>query len=148
MRTEYQGTRNNGQGPAWRRPSSRGSIPAYILFPAGFFGGSIVFTYWYFQDEAPFTKRRRILATVSFLSFIGKVVYVCIQLVLCSYNNSTTTTPVSRVTYCIWCNIVIYLLDRLMIFLLLVIIIFCFSANCSFSWHTHCTIHLLHAYNN
>lgn len=63
MRTEYQGTRNNGQGPAWRRPSSRGSIPAYILFPAGFFGGSIVFTYWYFQDEAPFTKRRRILAT-------------------------------------------------------------------------------------
>jgi hypothetical protein len=76
MRTEFQGTRNNGQGPAGRRPSTRGSIPAYILFPAGFFGGSIVFTYWYFQDEAPFTKRRRILATVSFLSFIEKLVYV------------------------------------------------------------------------
>ena len=65
MRADFQGTSSSGQGPG-RRPSPRSSsIPAYILFPAGFFGGSIVFTYWYFQDEAPFTKRKRLLATVS-----------------------------------------------------------------------------------
>jgi hypothetical protein len=36
----------------------------------GFIGGSIVYTYFHFQDEAPFTKRKRLLATVSISKYI------------------------------------------------------------------------------
>lgn len=38
-------------------------IPGYVLFPIGFFGGSVLYAYSYFQSEAPFTKRKRLLAT-------------------------------------------------------------------------------------
>jgi len=58
-----------------RRPPSSSGIPAYIMGAAGFMGGSVLFTYFYFQDEAPFTKRKRLLATVSTKSIrVGCVV--------------------------------------------------------------------------
>lgn len=67
-----RGERRGQQGYYRRRPPLT-SLPGYILFPIGIFGGSILYTYWYFQDEAPFTKRKRLLATVSY------------QLILCCY---------------------------------------------------------------
>jgi len=70
-----RGERRGQQGYYRRRPPLT-SLPGYILFPIGIFGGSILYTYWYFQDEAPFTKRKRLLATVSY------------QLILCCYTRN------------------------------------------------------------
>lgn len=59
-----EGNRGGRGGTRYRRPPSTSArIPGYILFPVGMFGGSILYAYWYFQDEAPYTKRKRLLAT-------------------------------------------------------------------------------------
>ena len=70
--------RPNSNGRPRRPPSSSG-IPAYIMGAAGFMGGSFFFTYLYFHDEAPFTKRKRLLITVSTNSArIGCAVLCCL----------------------------------------------------------------------
>jgi predicted Zn-dependent protease len=39
-------------------------VPPYnILIPVAGFTGTVLYTYYYFQDEMPFTKRKRLLAT-------------------------------------------------------------------------------------
>ena len=38
-------------------------VPPYILIPLAGFTGTALYTYYYFQDEMPFTKRKRLLAT-------------------------------------------------------------------------------------
>ena len=50
-------------GGARRGPSTIRGIPTYIIFPAAGITLTIVYGYYSFLDEAPLTKRKRLLAT-------------------------------------------------------------------------------------
>lgn len=38
-------------------------VPPYVLIPVAAVTGTVLYTYYYFQDTMPFTKRKRLLAT-------------------------------------------------------------------------------------
>ncbi len=60
FRRDSNGTESrNGR----RIPKNR--TPNYVYVAALTCTGTVLYTYWYFQDEAPYTRRKRILATVS-----------------------------------------------------------------------------------
>jgi hypothetical protein len=52
------------RSPNFKYQSTGTRIPPYLLIPTAGLAGSLVFGYYYFLEEAPFTKRKRLLATV------------------------------------------------------------------------------------
>ena len=58
-----QGQRHK-QSPNFKYRSTGTRIPPYLLIPTAGLAGSLVLGYYHFLEEAPFTKRKRLLATV------------------------------------------------------------------------------------
>jgi len=46
-----------------RARGTSAKLPSYVYVPVAGFAGTFLYMYWYFQDEAPFTRRKRLLAT-------------------------------------------------------------------------------------
>lgn len=84
--------RRSNSGPS--RPSSTmGRIPPYTVIPVSILGGTALYTYWYFQDEAPYTGRKRLLATVS-ITILCTVMDFCIE--IGRWQLPSSSSPASR----------------------------------------------------